>query len=88
MNEDMEKGRKEARIGLNSERDIVSLINTNEQFRNLIRKCLADLGFGLQKEIKVRIDNVKADIFIEDDLQIGVSIKSSTETTFHHLDRR
>jgi hypothetical protein len=31
---------------------------------------------------------MKADIFIEDDLKIGVSIKSSVKTSFHNLDRR
>lgn len=88
MNENMQKGQKEARIGLNSEKDIVTLINTNEQFRNSIKRCLENLGFSLRKEIRARIDNMKADIFIEDNLQIGISIKSSTKTSFHHLDRR
>lgn len=49
---------------------------------------MENLDFELGKEIKARIDNMKTDIFIEDDLRIGVSIKSSTKTTFHHLDRR
>jgi len=88
MNENMEKGQKEARIGLDSEKDIIALINTDEQFRNSIKRCLANLGFSLQKEIRARTDNMKTDIFIEDDLQIGVSIKSSTKTSFHNLDRR
>jgi hypothetical protein len=88
MGENMEKGQKEARIGLDSEKDIVNIINTNEQFRNSVKRCLENLGFCLGKEIKARTDNMKTDIFIEDDLQIGVSIKSSTKTSFHHLDRR
>lgn len=88
MYESMEKGRKEARIGLDSEKDIVSLINTDKQFRNLIKGCLTKLGFAIQGEIKARRDEMKADIFIEDDVKIGVSIKSSTKTSFHNLDRR
>lgn len=76
----MRKGQKEARIGLNTEKDIVALINTNERFRNSIKQCLENLGFDLRKEIRARIDNMKADIFIENDWQIGVSIKSSTKT--------
>jgi hypothetical protein len=88
MNENMKKGRKEARIGLDSERDIVQLINTNEQFRDLIKRCLQELGFVIKGEIKARRDSMKTDIFIEDNSKIGVSIKSSTKTSFHSLDRR
>jgi len=88
MYESMEKGRKEARIGLDSEKDIVRLINTDKQFKNLIKGCLNELGFVVQGEIKARKDKMKVDIFIEDDLSIGVSIKSSTKTSFHNLDRR
>jgi hypothetical protein len=88
MDENMEKGQKEARIGLDSERDIVQLINTNEQFRSLIKRCLDEFGFVIKGEISAHRDDIKTDIFIEDDLKIGVSIKSSTKTSFHHLDRR
>jgi len=88
MYENMEKGRKEARIGLDSEKDIVRLINIDKQFRNLIKGCLTELGFAIQGEIKAQRDEMKTDIFIEDDLKIGVSIKSSTKTSFHNLDRR
>lgn len=89
MNENMEKGRKEARIGLDSEKDLVSLINTNKQFRNSVKRCLNELGFVMQGEIKSRRDNIKVDIFIEDDVsRIGMSMKSSTKTSFHHIDRR
>jgi len=88
MYENMEKGRKEARVGLDSEKDIVRLINTDKQFRSLLKGCLSELGFAIKGEIKARRDAMKADIFIEDDLKIGVSIKSSTKTSFHNLDRR
>ena len=88
MNENMQKGQKEARIGLNSEKDIVTLINTNKRFRNSVKRCLENLCLGSGEEIKARIDNMKADIFIENDLRIGISIKSSTKTSFHHIDRR
>jgi len=88
MNENMKKGQKEARIGLDSEKDIVQLINTDEEFRNRMKECLHGLGFAIKGEIRARRDNVKIDIFIEDDLKIGASIKSSTKTTFHNLDRR
>lgn len=88
MNENMKKGRKEARIGLDSEKDIVRLINTNKQFKNLVKRCLNELGFVIKGQIKARKDNRKTDIFIEDNSKIGVSIKSSTRTSFHSLDRR
>lgn len=88
MNENMKKGQKEARIGINSEKDIVKLINTNKQFKNLIIKCLNELGFIIKGQIKARKNNRKADIFIEDNSKIGVSIKSSTRTSFHSLDRK
>ena len=85
MNENMEKGRKEARIGLDSEKDIVRLINTNKQFKNLIKRCLDELGFIIQGEIKARRDDIKTDIFLEDHLKVGVSIKSSTKTRIRRL---
>ncbi|MCD5401631.1 hypothetical protein LR013_03465 [candidate division NPL-UPA2 bacterium] len=88
MNENMEKGRKEARIGLNSEKEIVRLINTDKQFKNVIKRCLNELGFVIQGEITAQRDNMKTDIFIEDNSKIGVSIKSSTKMSFHNLDRR
>jgi hypothetical protein len=89
MDENMKKGQKEARIGLDSEKDIVTLINTNKQFSNLIINCLNKLGFAIKGEIKARLNDVKTDIFIEDtSSKIGVSIKSSTKTSFHQLDRR
>jgi hypothetical protein len=85
MYESMEKGRKEARIGLDSQEDIVRLINTNKQFRDLVKRCLNELGFAIQGEIKARKDNMKTDIFIEDDSKIDVSIKSSTKTSIRRL---
>lgn len=88
MNENMKKGRKEARIGLKSEEEIVNLINSHTKFRNLIKESLKNLGFNFQKEIRADLNNMKTDIYIENNLKIGVSIKSSTKTSFHQLDRR
>jgi len=88
MNEIMKKGRKEAKIGLKSEEEIVNLINSTTKFRNSIKESLKNLSFNLQKEIKARKDDMKTNIYIENDLKIGVSIKSSTKTSFHQIDRR
>lgn len=88
MHENMIKGKKEARIGLNSEKDIVVLINTNKHFRKRIKDCLDLLGFDIRGEIRACKDDIKTDIFIEDDLKIGISLKSTTATSFHSLDRK
>lgn len=86
--ENMEKGQKEARIGLDSEVEIVDRINTDDKFQKSLRNCLIVLGFNLKNKIKACKDGVKTDIFIKIDGKIGVSIKSSTKTSFHQLDRR
>lgn len=88
MYNNMRKGQKEARIGLDSEKDIIKEINTNKQFRDLIKQCLENLGFNLRGDIKAHKDDVKIDIFIENNIEIGVSIKTSSKTSFHSLDRR
>jgi hypothetical protein len=85
---DMEKGQKEARIGLDSEEDIINMINTNARFRESLRKCIVALGFNVEKEISAYKDNIKTDIIIRIDDEIGISVKSSTKTSFHQLDRR
>jgi len=86
----MVKGQKEARIGLDSEEDIIRMINFNEKFRNLLKECLITLGFNPKERIIARKDGVKTDILIRinEQEEIGVSIKSSTKTSFHQLDRR
>ena len=84
----MERGRKAARIGLDSEKDIIHMINTNKKFHDSIRRSLLALGFSPQKRLIATKDDVKTDIFMKIDGDIGVSIKSSTKTSFHHLDRR
>jgi len=88
--EDLEKGKKEARIGLDSEEDIINKINFDEKFHNIIRECLIKLGFNVQEKLRARKDGIKTDIFIQinEHEEIGVSIKSSTKTSFHQLDRR
>lgn len=88
--EHLEKGEKEARIGLDSEQDIISKINFDEKFHNTIRKCLIKLGFNPGERLRARKDGIKTDIFIRinEQEEIGVSIKSSTKTSFHQLDRR
>lgn len=85
----IEKGRKEARVGLESEEEIISLINKNAKFRENLKKGLFTLGFKIKGEISAYKDDVKTDIFIKTyDTVFGVSIKSSTGTSFHQLDRR
>jgi len=88
--EHMKKGEKEARIGLNSEQDIINSINTDVKFHENIKNCLIKLGFNPRGRLRARKDGTKTDIFIRTNEQeeIGVSIKSSTKTSFHQLDRR
>lgn len=88
--EHLEKGEKEARIGLDSEQDIINRINFDEEFHNKIKECLTKLGFNVKGRLRARKDDIKTDIFIQINEQekIGVSIKSSTKTSFHQLDRR
>jgi hypothetical protein len=85
----LEKGRKEAIVGLESEEEIMFLINKNAKFRENIKRGLFTLGFKIKGKISAYKDDVKTDIFIKiDDTVFGVSIKSSTGTSFHQLDRR
>ncbi|MHA1470872.1 MAG: hypothetical protein ACTSSP_09980 [Candidatus Asgardarchaeia archaeon] len=88
--EKMEKGKKEARIGLDSEKDIINMINISKEFQDSLRRCLITLGFNPEKKIIARKNNTKTDILIKisDKEEIGVSIKSSTRTSFHQIDRR
>lgn len=84
----MKKGEKEARIGLDSEKKIVEKINSDEVFRNSLKECLVKLGFGPKNDIKAQRNNLKTDILIRIDGNIGASVKTSTRTSFHQLDRR
>ncbi|MGC9107284.1 MAG: hypothetical protein ACP5IE_03720 [Infirmifilum sp.] len=88
--EHLEKGKKEARIGLDSEQDIINKINLDEEFHNKLKECLIKLGFNVRGRLRARKDEIKTDIFIQinEREEIGVSIKSSTMTSFHQLDRR
>jgi hypothetical protein len=88
--EHLEKGKKEARIGLDSEQDIINRINFDKEFHNKMNRCLIKLGFNVQGRLRARKDDIKTDIFIRinEREEIGVSIKSSTMTSFHQLDRR
>jgi len=88
MYKNMKRGQKAARIGLDSETDIIKLINTDEQFKNSIKRCLKAFGFDLQRDIKAYKNGVKTDIFIDNNVKIGISVKTSSKTSFHSLDRR
>ena len=52
-----EKGKKEARIGLGSEQDIINGINSDEKFHDAIRDCLIKLGFNVQGRLRARKDS-------------------------------
>lgn len=87
----MKLGQKAARIGLDSEKDILNAINKNEIFRNHILEGLKELGFAQKGELSCfkKERRSKKDIIIKNnDELLGVSIKSSRKTSFHHLDRR
>jgi len=88
--EHLEKGKKEARIGLDSEQDIINRINLDEEFHNKLKECLIKLGFDVRGRLRARKDEIKIDIFIQinEQEEIGASIKSSTMSSFHQLDRR
>lgn len=88
----MRKGQKEAKIGLESEKDIINMINTNDDFKRKLKGCLKKLGFDVE-EISSAYKGkkgAKTDIIIvtNGEKKIGVSIKSTTKTSFHQLDRR
>jgi len=59
------KGEKEARIGLDSEEDIVNRINIDERFNDRMRNCLVMLGFGVQGRLRAFRNDVKSDVFIQ-----------------------
>jgi len=86
----LKKGEKEARIGLDSEQDIINRINLGGKFHDILKDCLIKLGFNVQGRLRARKDGIKTDIFIRinEQEEIGISIKSSTKTSFHQLDRR
>jgi len=88
----MEKGRKAARIGLDSENDIIFMVSNDEDFRVRLEKCLMSLGYTFGEKIRASKDGIsnrkKTDVLLRADTEIGVSIKSSTKTSFHQLDRR
>ncbi len=83
-----EKGRKEARIGLDAESELLMRVNEDMNFRKRLTSCLRRLGFRL-RDVRMRKDGVKVDLVIESrSSKIGVSLKTSTRTSFHQLDRR
>lgn len=88
----MEKGQKEAKIGLDSEKDIITMINEDKKFKNSLKNCLSYLCFDPKENFsaeKAEKNDIKTDIVIKmNNQQIGISIKSSTKTSFHQLDRR
>lgn len=89
--EDMDIGQKAARIGLDSEQDIINAINSNERFRNILRKCLENLGLDSSGDLSSNkgATQTKKDITIRiGQNNIGISIKSSKKTSFHQTDRR
>lgn len=58
-NSDMEKGRKEAQIGLNGEKEIVENINTNEKIRKRLQNCLVSFIPDIGTIQSASRDNVK-----------------------------
>lgn len=88
---DMDIGQKAARIGLDSEQDIINAINSNERFRNILRKCLENLGLDSSGDLSSNkgATQTKKDITVRiGQKNIGISIKSSKKTSFHQTDRR
>lgn len=89
--EDMEIGQKAARIGLDSEKDIIDAINSNERFRTLLKNCLENLGYDSTGNLSSNkgATQTKKDITVRiGENSIGISIKSSKKTSFHQTDRR
>lgn len=89
--ESMEKGRKEAIIGLRSEKKIIQKINSNSFFQKRFRECLKHFDYPDPVEIEATEarKGIKTDILlIIGESKVGISVKSSTKTSFHQLDRR
>jgi len=89
--EAMNVGQKAARIGLDSEKEIINAINHNPDFLQLFIQCLNNLGFDTEGTIKAekKATQTKKDLIIEiEGNQIGISVKSSMKTSFHQVDRR
>ncbi len=83
-----EKGRKEARIGLDAEFEVISRVNGSSIVKRRFIECMEKLGFTTH-ELRIRKDGIKVDLIAETDSgEIGISLKTSTRTSFHQLDRR
>jgi len=62
----MDIGQKAARVGLDSEKDIVNKINAEEAFRDALKVCMINLGFTPKGDIaasKTTVGGSKTDIF-------------------------
>jgi len=93
----MVKGQEEARIGLDAEEEIISMINTNKDARNELKECLANFGINLGENFyAIKPKNrefIKTDILLcctKDNDIIGISLKTvkKTKEGFHQIDRR
>ncbi len=90
----MEKGQKEARIGLDAETEIVNKLNSDDKLRNDFIKCMSKIGFQVDNKFKaVKMGkNYKSDILIchSNCEVLGISLKTVKETKkgFHQVDRR
>lgn len=75
---------------MDSEKQIVELINSDSRFKEIILKCLNKLDCKFTNNIKAIIDkSTKSDISLtENSIKVGISVKSSSKTSFHQLDRR
>jgi hypothetical protein len=83
----MSKGGKEAKHGLESEDELIALLNNKkEQFISLLSQLLPNLSY----EVACKpTDRKKCDILLKGkETCICISLKTITNASFHHLDRR
>src|SRR3972149_2992597 len=80
----MEKGRKAARIGLDSENDIIFMVSNDEDFRVRLEKCLMSLGYTFGEKIRASKDGIsnrkKTDVLLRADGHCALCRKFRTRT--------
>lgn len=84
--EKLGKGAKAARVGLDNEKNIVHLINTDEEFKKLIQKSLETLGFetnNIKEAINVKRRGAKTDVLLRTSSnELGISLKTVSKPKF------
>ena len=89
--EEEKPGRKSVVIGADGERGFKHGASNVEEFQDKLRECFKKFGLSSEGEMSAFKDapRKKTDIVVDiGQSSIGTSIKTSTKSSFHHLDRR